>query len=241
MDAPRLREEVLNYYWSLPLNWGVPAGSHSFTIIHFHLLHSTQLTAPLGRPVKLLLVFVSTVILGFQSRRDPSQIFVLSWTCTCFEVGLPLPREEESLQQLHSKSKLKSKLCYDRRSVGQSVLVSSTHLGLTKDFYYCQTVAGLLMWDALSDDRKGLPFTIAASPHQRSHFWDRGTRDHILLSQIRDSRNLEGQVPVFISPRNRVARLYPQALGSLFVAFYDSQGYSGGIRTRLHAEANNST
>jgi hypothetical protein len=42
----------------------------------------------------------------------------------------------------------------------------------------------------------------------------RGTHDHILLSQIRDSPNLEGQVPVFISPRNRVAWLYPQALGS---------------------------
>jgi hypothetical protein len=43
----------------------------------------------------------------------------------------------------------------------------------------------------------------------------RGTCDHILLSQIRDSPNLEGQVHVFISP---TARLYPQALGSLFVA-----------------------
>jgi hypothetical protein len=63
----------------------------------------------------------------------------------------------------------------------------------------------------------------------------RGTHDHILLSQIRDSPNLEGQVPVFISPRNRVARLYPQASGSLFVASYDSQGYAGGIRTRLYA------
>jgi hypothetical protein len=62
----------------------------------------------------------------------------------------------------------------------------------------------------------------------------RRTHDHILLSQIRDSPNLEGQVPVFISPRNRVAQLYPKALGSLFVAS-DSQGYGGGIRTRLHA------
>jgi hypothetical protein len=62
----------------------------------------------------------------------------------------------------------------------------------------------------------------------------RVNRDHILLSQIRDSQNLEGQVPVFISPRNRVAQLYPQALDSLFVASYDSQGYGGGIRTRLH-------
>jgi hypothetical protein len=58
----------------------------------------------------------------------------------------------------------------------------------------------------------------------------RTTLDHILLPQIRDSPNLEGQVPVFISPGKRVARLYPQALGSVFVASYDSQGYGGGIR-----------
>jgi hypothetical protein len=62
----------------------------------------------------------------------------------------------------------------------------------------------------------------------------RGTHDHILLPQIRDSPNLEGQVSMFISPSNRVARLYPQAMGSLFIASYDSQGYGGGIRTRLH-------
>jgi hypothetical protein len=35
----------------------------------------------------------------------------------------------------------------------------------------------------------------------------RGTHDHILLSQIRDSLNLDGQVPLFISPRKRVAQL----------------------------------
>jgi hypothetical protein len=36
----------------------------------------------------------------------------------------------------------------------------------------------------------------------------------------RDSPNLERQVPIFISPRNRVVRLYVQALGSLFVSDY---------------------
>jgi hypothetical protein len=45
-----------------------------------------------------------------------------------------------------------------------------------------------------------------------------GTRDNILMSQIRDSTNLEGQISVFMSPRNRLVQLYPQALGSLFVA-----------------------
>jgi hypothetical protein len=62
----------------------------------------------------------------------------------------------------------------------------------------------------------------------------RGTDDHILLSQIRDSPNLEGQVS--ISPRERVAQLYPQALGSLSVTPYDSQGYGGIIRPRLHTD-----
>jgi hypothetical protein len=60
------------------------------------------------------------------------------------------------------------------------------------------------------------------------------THDHILLSQIWDYPNLEGQVPVFISSRNRVAQLNPQALSSLFLASYDSQGYGGGIRARLN-------
>jgi hypothetical protein len=41
--------------------------------------------------------------------------------------------------------------------------------GLPLDFYYCQTVAALLMWIALSDERTGLSFTMAAGPRQDSH------------------------------------------------------------------------
>jgi hypothetical protein len=40
---------------------------------------------------------------------------------------------------------------------------------------------------------------------------------------------MEGQVPVFISPRNKVAQIYPQALGYLSVASYDSQGRGGAF------------
>jgi hypothetical protein len=49
---------------------------------------------------------------------------------------------------------------------------------------------------------------------------------------VSDSRfpNLEGQVPIFISPRNRVARFYPEILGSVFIDSYDSHVYGGGIR-----------
>jgi hypothetical protein len=53
----------------------------------------------------------------------------------------------------------KAKLCYDRRSVGQSVLEWNTHLGgLRPDLYYCQTIAALLMWGAVCDERTGLSF-----------------------------------------------------------------------------------
>jgi hypothetical protein len=61
-----------------------------------------------------------------------------------------------------------------------------------------------------------------------------GTHCQILLSQIEDSPNLEGQRPVFISFRKRLPLLYPKALGSLFVASYELQGYGGGTRPRLH-------
>jgi hypothetical protein len=75
------------------------------------------------------------------------------------------------------------------------------------------------MWGVLSDGRTSLSFTIAAGLASAVILGSesRGTHVCILLSQIRDSPNLENQVPVFISPRNSVAQLYPQALVSLFV------------------------
>jgi hypothetical protein len=64
------------------------------------------------------------------------------------------------------------------------------HLGIRhpseaydQNFYYCQGVASLLMWDAPSDDRTGLSFTIAAGLASSVILWSesRGTRDLILL------------------------------------------------------------
>jgi hypothetical protein len=70
----------------------------------------------------------------------------------------------------------------------------------------------MLMWVALSDERLLLALTSAVILGSESC----GDHDHILLFQIRDSPNLDGQVPLIISTRNRVAQLYPQALGSRF-------------------------
>jgi hypothetical protein len=53
-------------------------------------------------------------------------------------------------------------------------------------------------------------------------------------SALHPTLNLEDQVSVFISPSDRVAQLYHQVWGSRFVAFYDLQGYGGGILTCPH-------
>jgi hypothetical protein len=55
-----------------------------------------------------------------------------------------------------------------------------------------------------------------------------------MSSALRPTTHLEDQVSVFTFPSDRVAQLYPQVRGSLFVAFHYSQGYGGGILTRLH-------
>jgi hypothetical protein len=83
------------------------------------------------------------------------------------------------------------------------------------------------MWGALSHEKKvgRLQLLLVLASEVIFGFEFRGTHDHILLSQTGDSPNLKGQVPVFIFPRNGVALLYPQALGSLF-AIYDSQSYT---------------
>jgi hypothetical protein len=59
--------------------------------------------------------------------------------------------------------------------------------------------------------------------------------DFTRSSALRPTANLGKQVPVFISPRNSVAQLYPHAPSSLSVAFWDSRGYGGGILSLLHA------
>jgi hypothetical protein len=81
--------------------------------------------------------------------------------------------------------------------------------GLRPELYYCLTVAGLLIWAPSPTRgrvcRLQLQLVLASTVIFGSE--SVRTRDHILLSQIRDF---------------------------LFVASYDSQGHGGGIRPRLH-------
>jgi hypothetical protein len=86
---------------------------------------------------------------------------------------------------------------------GQSASLSSNKApiwGLRPDFYYCQTAAGLLMWDALSDERTGLSFKIAACPRQRSNFQVRVPWYSWPYFTVSDSR-----LPFSSSPKTRMA------------------------------------
>jgi hypothetical protein len=115
----------------------------------------------------------------------------------------------------------------------------ATIRGPRPDFHYRQTAAGLLIRCAFSDKgmvcRLQLLLTLASAVilGPESH----GIHDHILLSQDSRLGQPGGPGPRIYIPRNRVAQLYPQALGSLFVASYVSQGYGGGIPTRLQTES----
>jgi hypothetical protein len=136
-----------------------------------------------------------------------------------------------------SESESESELLYDWRFAAyQFVLATSPLRLMTSNFIFQLNTCGYSPY-VTSSMMRGcvcrlkLLLVLASAVILRSESHE--THDYI-LSQILDSPNLEGQVPVYRSPRNRVARLYPQALGSLFVASYDLQGYGGGIRPRLH-------
>jgi hypothetical protein len=71
-------------------------------------------------------------------------------------------------------------------SFSQTILASD-YLEPKTRFCYCLTVEGILMSDALSNERKGLSYTVAVGPHHHSHCQFQRAHDHTLLSPFRDS------------------------------------------------------
>jgi hypothetical protein len=124
----------------------------------------------------------------------------------------PQPTADSRLQLTHIQ---KSKLYYDRRSVGQSLLVWSPIWDPRPDFCCCQTVAGLMIW--------GPSLT-------------RGRTCHVQLVLVRADSRLPQ--PGWPDPRICILQgqggpVIPLGTGCLFVASYDSQGCGGGLRIRL--------
>jgi hypothetical protein len=92
---------------------------------------------------------------------------------------------------------------YDRRSVGQSVLVSSPIWGWRPDINYYLTITVLSMSGAPSDERSGLSFVLVAwTASVQFNKFAAGPRQHSVY------------LSVFITPGERVAQLHPQALAS---------------------------
>jgi hypothetical protein len=72
--------------------------------------------------------------------------------------------------------------------------------GLRPGFYYCLTVAGLLIWGALSHERTGLSYVIATGPRQRCHFRVRVPWNSRPYFTVSDSR-----LPFSSPPTTRMA------------------------------------
>jgi hypothetical protein len=100
----------------------------------------------------------------------------------------------------------------------QSVRLCDRPLRLTTSNFFQQNICGHSPY-VISSRTRGwvcrlqllLVLASAVFSWSESH----GTHDHILLTQIWDCLKLEGQVFLFLSSRNRLSQLYPQALGSL--------------------------
>jgi hypothetical protein len=86
-----------------------------------------------------------------------------------------------------SESESESNITTDGQSASPSWNKAPTW-GLLPDFYFCQTVAGLLIRGSLSDERTGLSFTIAAGLRQRSHSRVRVPWDSRPYFTVSDSR-----------------------------------------------------
>jgi hypothetical protein len=109
-----------------------------------------------------------------------------------------LPYQFPTSFQWELNYRSESKLCYNWRSVGQSVMVSSTVLHPTPDIHYSHSLV--------------LSCTVAAGPHQHSHsqvwiLWF--SWPYFTLSE---SRLL----------RNRVSQLDPQTVISRLLTCYNS-------------------
>jgi hypothetical protein len=130
------------------------------------------------------------------------------------------------------------KLFYNRRSVGQSVLVSGSHLEPMTRFLFsvwqlrvswCVAPSLTRGWvyNLLVQLLLGLARAVTLGSKSRR------THDHILLSHLR-LHQPGGPGPCIYIPQEQGGPVIPPGTGFPFVTSYDSQGCGGGILSRLH-------
>jgi hypothetical protein len=136
-----------------------PSGAHNQIFITLWQLRSCFRGAPsLTRGqvclLYMLLVLASVDFLLFESLGTHDR----SWPY--FTVSDLTARTESEYESYVTTDSQSASLSWNKAPIS----------GLQPDIYYCQTIAGLLMWGALSYERKSLSFATAAGPRQRSHF-----------------------------------------------------------------------
>jgi hypothetical protein len=169
--------------WNKAPIWGIRPDF--ITVRQLRVCWCGALSLTRGRVCRLqLLLVVNAVILGFEFRGTRyhtllSKIRDFPLLRLLQPAGLRFRYSNQS-NGIES-SRVESYVTTDGQSA--SISWNKTPIwGLWPDFYYCQSVAGLLMWGVLSDERLLLVLASAVIPGSESC----GTRDHILLSKIRD-------------------------------------------------------
>jgi hypothetical protein len=154
----------------------------------------------------------------------------LSLTSDCLERRLSEECSEERERESHSYLRL-------RFTANQFVLATSPLRPKSRIFIFQLNTCGYSPY-ATSTLTRGwvcrlqLLLVLASAVILRSEY--RGTHDHILLSQIRHSPNLEGQIPVFISLRNRVPFSSPPATSRATVEVFDPASKRDNALKSLH-------
>jgi hypothetical protein len=124
------------------------------------------------------------------------------------------------------------KIIYDRQSVGESVLVSGTHLDPATNFSFVlkfslDSCGFVILYRPLwREDVSVIYCTIASGPCQSSHSWvevPQNSRPYFTVS-FETPPTRRANSPYLYPPGTGGPQLYPRALDSLFVASYDSQG-----------------
>jgi hypothetical protein len=93
---------------------------------------------------------------------------------------------------------------------------------LRPDLYYCQTVAGLIMWDALTHKRTGLSFTIADGPRQLSHSrvrvtWDSRPYFTVCVGRLYTKWDRTEERTICVTPKRFL--FSPRSLHDLYVGY----------------------
>jgi hypothetical protein len=114
--------------------------------------------------------------------------------------------------EMPARSNLKSKLLCNLRFTANQFVLAPSPLTLTAIFYFQLNPCVHSPYVTSSLTREWicrLQLLLALANTVNLGSVSRGTHVHILLSQIRDSPNMEGQVPVFISQLNPPGTGFP--------------------------------